>query len=155
MSGTVRKAVFPVAGLGTRFLPATKCSPKEVLPLVDKPIIQYTVEEVAASGISQVVIVTAAGKRAVEDHFDRSWEIEQALRDKGDLETLRGARVVIGVDHGEDAMIIDRVAHDTLDLADEGRPSLVAEHGPAGGRLVGLNRSNDRSVDLAIASRIR
>ena len=85
---SVRKAVVLAAGYGTRLLPATKAQPKESLPLVDKPIIQYTVEEVAASGISQVVIVTAAGKRAVEDHFDRSWEIEQALRDKGDLETL-------------------------------------------------------------------
>jgi UTP--glucose-1-phosphate uridylyltransferase len=81
---SVRKAVVLAAGYGTRLLPATKAQPKESLPLVDKPIIQYTVEEAAASGISQVIIVTAAGKRAVEDHFDRSLELEIALREKGD-----------------------------------------------------------------------
>jgi UTP--glucose-1-phosphate uridylyltransferase len=84
----VRKAVVLAAGYGTRLLPATKAQPKESLPLVDKPIIQYTVEEVAAAGISQVVIVTAAGKRAVEDHFDRSLELEMALREKGDIHRL-------------------------------------------------------------------
>jgi UTP--glucose-1-phosphate uridylyltransferase len=84
----VRKAVVLAAGYGTRLLPATKAQPKEALPLVDKPIIQYTVEEAAASGLEQVIIVTASGKRAVEDHFDRSLELEQALREKGDLERL-------------------------------------------------------------------
>ena len=84
----VRKAVILAAGFGTRMLPATKAQPKECLPLVDKPIIQYTVEEVVASGIRQVVIVTSAGKRAVEDHFDRSFELEHALREKGDLGRL-------------------------------------------------------------------
>ena len=80
------------AGYGTRLLPATKAQPKEALPLVDKPIIQYTVEEAAASGLEQVIIVTASGKRAVEDHFDRSLELEQALREKGDLERLEEIR---------------------------------------------------------------
>ena len=84
----VRKAVILAAGYGTRLLPATKAQPKEALPLVDKPIIQYTVEEAAASGISQVVIVTSAGKRAVEDHFDRSFELETTLREKGDMARL-------------------------------------------------------------------
>lgn len=84
----VRKAVVLAAGYGTRLLPATKAQPKESLPLVDKPIIQYTVEEAAAAGLTQVVIVTSAGKRAVEDHFDRSLELEMALRDKGDLARL-------------------------------------------------------------------
>lgn len=84
----VHKAVVLAAGLGTRWLPATKAQPKECLPLVDKPIIQYAVEEAAAAGIRQVIMVTAAGKRAVEDHFDRSPEIEQALRDKGDIARL-------------------------------------------------------------------
>jgi UTP--glucose-1-phosphate uridylyltransferase len=68
----VRKAVFPAAGLGTRFLPATKAQPKEMLPLVDKPMIQYVVEEAVASGLSEIIIVTGRGKRAIEDHFD-SW----------------------------------------------------------------------------------
>ena len=80
----VRKAVVLAAGYGTRMLPATKAQPKESLVIVDKPIIQYTVEEAAASGITQVIIVTAASKRAVEDHFDRSLELEMMLRDKGD-----------------------------------------------------------------------
>jgi len=84
----VRKAVVLAAGYGTRLLPATKAQPKECLPLVDKPIIQYTVEEAAAAGLTQVIIVTAAGKRAVEDHFDRSLELEMALREKGDLARL-------------------------------------------------------------------
>jgi UTP--glucose-1-phosphate uridylyltransferase len=88
----IRKAVVLAAGYGTRLLPATKAQPKEALPLVDKPIIQYTVEEAAASGLEQVIIVTAAGKRAVEDHFDRSLELEQALREKGDLERLEEIR---------------------------------------------------------------
>ena len=80
------------AGYGTRLLPATKAQPKEALPLVDKPIIQYTVEEAAASGLEQVIIVTASAKRAVEDHFDRSLELEHALREKGDLERLEEIR---------------------------------------------------------------
>ena len=84
----VRKAVVLAAGYGTRLLPATKAQPKETLPLVDKPIIQYTVEEVAASGITQVVMVTAFGKRAIEDHFDRAFELETALREKGDTARL-------------------------------------------------------------------
>jgi len=84
----VRKAVVLAAGYGTRLLPATKAQPKESLPLVDKPIIQYTVEEAAAAGLTQVIIVTAASKRAVEDHFDRSLELEMTLRDKGDLTRL-------------------------------------------------------------------
>lgn len=88
----VRKAVVLAAGYGTRLLPATKAQPKEALPLVDKPIIQYTVEEAAASGLEQVIIVTASGKHSVEDHFDRSLELEQALREKGDLERLEEIR---------------------------------------------------------------
>jgi UTP--glucose-1-phosphate uridylyltransferase len=84
----VRKAVILAAGYGTRLLPATKAQPKEALPLVDKPIIQYTVEEAAASGIKQVIIVTSAGKRGIEDHFDRSFELEATLRAKGDVARL-------------------------------------------------------------------
>ena len=88
----VRKAVVLAAGYGTRLLPATKAQPKEALPLVDKPIIQYTVEEAAAAGLEQVIIVTSAGKRAVEDHFDRSLELEQALLAKGDHARLEEVR---------------------------------------------------------------
>jgi UTP--glucose-1-phosphate uridylyltransferase len=85
---SVRKAVFPAAGLGTRFLPATKAQPKEMLPLVDKPTIQYVVEEAVASGVEQIVIVTGRGKRAIEDHFDAAFELEIFLNDRGKLEEL-------------------------------------------------------------------
>jgi UTP--glucose-1-phosphate uridylyltransferase len=88
----VRKAVFPAAGWGTRFLPATKAQPKEMLPLVDKPVIQYAVEEAVAAGVEQVIIVTSSQKRAIEDHFDLSYELERLLEDKGDIEKLRQVR---------------------------------------------------------------
>jgi len=88
----IRKAVVTAAGWGTRFLPATKAQPKEMLPLVDKPMIQYVIEEAVASGIKQIIIVTALGKRAIEDHFDRSLELENALNRKGDGDLLRKVR---------------------------------------------------------------
>lgn len=78
----VRKAIIPVAGLGTRFLPATKAQPKEMLPVVDKPVIQYIVEEAVASGIEEIIFVTSMGKRAIEDHFDRNFELEYRLEEK-------------------------------------------------------------------------
>ncbi|MED4730172.1 UTP--glucose-1-phosphate uridylyltransferase GalU [Aneurinibacillus migulanus] len=84
----VRKAIIPAAGLGTRFLPATKAMPKEMLPIVDKPTIQYIVEEAVASGIEDIIIVTGKGKRAIEDHFDYSFELECNLREKGKLTLL-------------------------------------------------------------------
>ena len=90
----VRKAVFPAAGWGTRFLPATKAQPKEMLPLVDKPVIQYAVEEAVAAGIEQVIIVTSSQKRAIEDHFDLSYELEHLLEDKGEIEKLRQVRAI-------------------------------------------------------------
>ncbi len=85
----VKKAVFPVAGLGTRFIPATKAMAKEMLPVVDKPIIQYAVEEAFHAGIEQIVFVTGRGKKALEDHFDRSYEIEHVLEQKGKTDLLR------------------------------------------------------------------
>jgi len=84
----VRKAVFPAAGLGTRFLPATKAQPKEMLPLVDKPTIQYAVEEAVASGLSDIILVTGRNKRAIEDHFDAAFELEYYLQDRGKMEEL-------------------------------------------------------------------
>lgn len=84
----VRKAIIPAAGLGTRFLPATKAMPKEMLPLVDKPTIQYIVEEAVAAGIEDIIIVTGKGKRAIEDHFDDAYELEQTLRNKGKFDLL-------------------------------------------------------------------
>jgi UTP--glucose-1-phosphate uridylyltransferase len=94
MSKKVRKAVFPAAGLGTRFLPATKASPKEMLPLVDKPLIQYVVEEAVASGIESVVIVTGRGKAAIEDHFDVSFELEKLLEERGKEAELKAMRAI-------------------------------------------------------------
>lgn len=85
----IKKAVFPVAGLGTRFLPATKALPKEMLPIVDKPLIQYAVEEALAAGIEQIIFVTGRGKEALEDHFDHSHELESILEGRGKEETLK------------------------------------------------------------------
>ncbi|MEK9969343.1 MAG: UTP--glucose-1-phosphate uridylyltransferase, partial [Ferrovibrio sp.] len=84
----IRKAVFPVGGLGTRFLPATKAMPKEMLPVVDKPLIQYAVEEARAAGIEEFVFVTGRGKQAIEDHFDRSYELEDVLRERDKKDML-------------------------------------------------------------------
>ncbi|WP_419881727.1 UTP--glucose-1-phosphate uridylyltransferase GalU [Peribacillus sp. B-H-3] len=88
----VKKAIIPAAGLGTRFLPATKAMPKEMLPIVDKPTIQYIVEEAVASGIEEIIIVTGKGKRAIEDHFDHAWELEQNLLEKDKLDILEKVR---------------------------------------------------------------
>jgi UTP--glucose-1-phosphate uridylyltransferase len=85
----VRKAAFPAAGLGTRFLPATKAQPKEMLPLVDKPLIQYGIEEALASGIDNIIVITGRGKNAIEDHFDISFELEKILEQRGDTELLK------------------------------------------------------------------
>jgi UTP--glucose-1-phosphate uridylyltransferase len=90
----VRKAVFPVAGLGTRFLPATKASPKEMLPVVDKPLIQYAVEEAMAAGITEMIFVTGRSKRAIEDHFDKSYEIEAELEARGKQKLLELVRSI-------------------------------------------------------------
>jgi UTP--glucose-1-phosphate uridylyltransferase len=92
--GKIRKAVFPAAGLGTRFLPATKAQPKEMLPLVDKPIIQYVIEEAVASGLTNIIIVTGRGKNAIEDHFDVSTELEHLLERQGKFELLEQVRAV-------------------------------------------------------------
>ena len=90
----LRKAVFPAAGLGTRFLPATKAQPKEMLPLVDKPIIQYVIEEAVASGLTSIIIVTGRGKNAIEDHFDVSYELERMLESRGKTDLLEQVRAV-------------------------------------------------------------
>ena len=90
----IRKAVFPAAGLGTRFLPATKAQPKEMLPLVDKPIIQYVIEEAVASGLTSIIIVTGRGKNAIEDHFDVSYELEKLLEERGKTDLLDQVRAI-------------------------------------------------------------
>jgi len=89
---TIRKAVFPVAGMGTRFLPATKASPKEMLPIVDKPLIQYAVEEAVAAGVTDLIFVTGRGKRAIEDHFDKAYELEAELQAAGKVKLLKEVR---------------------------------------------------------------
>src|SRR5262249_2380855 len=90
----VRKAVFPAAGLGTRFLPATKAQPKEMLPLVDKPTIQYVVEEAVASGLEEIVLITGRNKRAIEDHFDAAFELEYYLQDRGKVDELTQIKTI-------------------------------------------------------------
>ena len=85
----IKKAIFPVGGLGTRFLPATKAMPKEMLPVVDKPLIQYAVEEAAEAGVEEFIFVTGRNKTAIEDHFDHSFELEETLAAKGKDEALR------------------------------------------------------------------
>jgi UTP--glucose-1-phosphate uridylyltransferase len=90
----VRKAVIPAAGLGTRFLPATKAQPKEMLPLIDKPAIQYVVEEAVSAGLTEILIVTGRGKRSIEDHFDRSLELEHFLESKGKFDELKQVREI-------------------------------------------------------------
>ena len=95
MSRTVRAAVFPVAGRGTRFLPATKASPKEMLPIVDKPLIQYAVEEAIAAGATKLVFVTGASKRAIEDHFDKDPELERALTESGKTDLLESIKDIV------------------------------------------------------------
>ena len=95
MTKTVHKAVFPVAGMGTRFLPATKANPKEMLPVVDKPLIQYAAEEAIAAGIDELVFVTSSSKRAIEDHFDKNYELESELKKRGKDELLKLVRGVV------------------------------------------------------------
>ncbi|MDB5811584.1 MAG: UTP--glucose-phosphate uridylyltransferase [Betaproteobacteria bacterium] len=95
MKNEITKAVFPVAGLGTRFLPATKASPKEMLPVVDKPLIQYAVEEAVAAGITELVFITGRSKRAIEDHFDKAFEVETELTARGKHEMLAMVRDVV------------------------------------------------------------
>lgn len=95
MTHVIKKAVFPVAGLGTRFLPATKATPKEMLPIVDKPIIQYGVEEAVAAGVEEIIFVTSSSKRAIEDHFDKNFELETTLEQRGKQELLDIVRNIV------------------------------------------------------------
>jgi UTP--glucose-1-phosphate uridylyltransferase len=95
MQRKIRKAVFPVAGLGTRFLPATKANPKEMLPIVDKPLIQYAAEEAVNAGIEELIFVTSSSKRAIEDHFDKNFELESELEKKGKHDMLEVVRSVV------------------------------------------------------------
>src|ERR687896_2731766 len=97
MSRSIKKAVFPVPGLGPRFLPATKPTPKDMLPLVDKPRIQYAVEEAVAGGVTELIFITGRNKRSIEDHFDKAYELEIELQKKNKLSMLEGIRSVLPV----------------------------------------------------------
>lgn len=157
----LRKAVFPVAGLGSRFLPATKASPKEMLPIVDKPLIQYAVEEAAAAGITDMIFVTGRNKRAIEDHFDKAYELEAELEAKGKsalLEMVRGVlpagctciyiRQVepLGLGHavlsarpavGDEPFAV-LLADELFDSTPPAIAQLAARHASAGHSLVGV-----------------
>src|SRR5919106_2115969 len=95
MSRSIKKAVFPVAGLGTRFLPATKANPKEMLPIVDKPLIQYAVEEAVAAGITELIFITGRTKRSIEDHFDKAYELEVELQKHNKMRMLEAIRSIL------------------------------------------------------------
>jgi UTP--glucose-1-phosphate uridylyltransferase len=99
MAAKIRKAVFPAAGMGTRFLPATKATPKEMLPLVDKPLIQYGVEEAVAAGCTEIIIITSRAKTTMEDHFDKAWDLESSLEARGKTELLEIVRSVTNIAH--------------------------------------------------------
>src|SRR6478735_5280664 len=109
---SVRKAVIPAAGLGTRFLPATKATPKEMLPVVDKPAIQYVVEEAVSAGLDDVLMITGRNKRPLEDHFDRNYELESALQKKGDADRL----AKVQEQHGGSVIALMEVAPEQIHL---------------------------------------
>ena len=105
----LEKAVFPVAGMGTRFLPATKANPKEMLPIVDKPLIQYAVEEAVKAGITELIFVTSSSKRAIEDHFDTNFELESRLAEAGKnaiLEEMNLSKFIFVLWFGRDSFLI-------------------------------------------------
>jgi UTP--glucose-1-phosphate uridylyltransferase len=153
----VHKAVIPAAGLGTRFLPATKAQPKEMLPLVDKPAIQYVVEEAVRSGITDILIVTGRGKRNLEDHFDRSFELEHTLESAGkhdDLKTVRAISEMASIHYirqPKPAGLGDAVAHAEHHMG--GEPfavllgdDIVATENPLLDRMIGVYERYGRSV---------
>lgn len=166
----VRKAVLPVAGLGTRFLPATKAVPKEMIPVVDRPAIQYIVEECVRAGLEDVLLVTGAGKAAMEDHFDRVLDLEAALAAKGkeaELEIVRdladlavvhsvrqqeplglGHAVLMGADHVGDESFAVLLGDDIVDPSSPYLERMVAAHERTGRPVVGLMEVPDEEVHL-------
>jgi UTP--glucose-1-phosphate uridylyltransferase len=166
----VRKAVIPAAGLGTRFLPATKATPKEMLPVVDKPAIQYVVEEAVAAGLRDVLMITGRGKRPLEDHFDRAYELEDALREKGDQEKLAevhlasmladvhyvrqgvpkglGHAVSCAAQHVGDAPFAVLLGDDLIDERDPLLPRMIEVQQAKGGSVVALIEVDPAQVNL-------
>ncbi|MEE6288613.1 UTP--glucose-1-phosphate uridylyltransferase GalU [Georgenia sp. MJ173] len=166
----VRKAVVPVAGLGTRFIPATKAIPKEMLPVVDRPAIQYVVEEVAAVGIKDVLLVTGAGKSAIEDHFDRNVALEVALETKGDADRLAQVReiaeladvhgvrqgkplglghaVLCGREHVGDEPFAVLLGDDLIDARDDLLATMIDVQQQLGGSVVALLEVEPEQISL-------
>src|SRR6478752_7659078 len=165
---TVRKAVFPAAGLGTRFLPATKAQPKEMLPLVDKPIIQYGVEEAVASGVDDIILVTGRGKNAIEDHFDVSIELETFLESRGKTDLLEEVRKIsnlinvayvrqgepLGLGH---AVLVTRhlvgnepfaviLADDVIDAQPPALAQMIEVFNKVGGPVIAVERVPERDL---------
>jgi UTP--glucose-1-phosphate uridylyltransferase len=168
--GTVTKAVIPAAGMGTRFLPATKAIPKEMLPVVDKPAIQYVVEEATRAGLGDVLMVTGRNKNALEDHFDRHWELEQALEAKGDTVRLSSVRkssvlanihyvrqgeplglghaVLCAADHVGDNPFAVLLGDDLIDARDHLLEAMIAVREAKGGSVIALMEVPPESVHL-------
>ncbi len=166
----VRKAVIPAAGLGTRFLPATKATPKEMLPVVDKPAIQYVVEEAVAAGLRDILMITGRGKRPLEDHFDRAYELEEALREKGDKEKLAevhlsseladvhyvrqgqpkglGHAVLCAAQHVGNAPFAVLLGDDLIDERDPLLPTMIEVQKEYGGSVVALIEVDPKQVHL-------
>jgi UTP--glucose-1-phosphate uridylyltransferase len=168
--GTVTKAVIPAAGLGTRFLPATKATPKEMLPVVDKPAIQYVVEEATRAGLRDVLMVTGRNKAALEDHFDRHWELEKALEAKGDQLRLARVRkssdlgnihyvrqgeplglghaVLCAADHVGDNPFAVLLGDDLIDARDHLLEAMIAVREAQGGSVIALMEVPPESVQM-------
>jgi UTP--glucose-1-phosphate uridylyltransferase len=168
--GTVTKAVIPAAGMGTRFLPATKATPKEMLPVVDKPAIQYVVEEATRAGLRDVLMVTGRNKAALEDHFDRHWELERALEAKGDQVRLARVRkstdlgnihyvrqgeplglghaVLCAADHVGDNPFAVLLGDDLIDARDHLLEAMIAVREAKGGSVIALMEVPQESVQM-------
>ena len=166
----MRKAVIPAAGLGTRFLPATKATPKEMLPVVDKPAIEYVVEEAGAAGLNDVLMITGRSKRALEDHFDRNYELETKLAEKGDTATLErvqasndlatmhyvrqgeprglGHAVLCAADHVGDEPFAVLLGDDLIDPRDPLLTSMIAAQARHGGSVIALMEVPPEQVHL-------
>src|SRR5215467_4233042 len=157
-SAVVRKAVIPAAGLGTRFLPATKAMPKEMMPVVDTPTIQYVVEEAVAAGLGDILLVTGRGKGAIEDHFDRAHELEEALEAKGDtagLELIRkcapkglGHAVLCAAEHVGDEPFAVLLGDDFIHPSDPLLRRLIETRERYGGSVVALMEVGMDQVSL-------
>lgn len=167
---SVTKAVIPVAGLGTRFLPATKAMPKEMLPIVDKPVIQYVVEEAVAAGLQDILMITGRNKNTLENHFDRVAELEYSLENKGDVKKLAavqassqladihytrqgdpnglGHAVLRAKSHVAEHSFAVLLGDDVIDSRDEVLPKMLAEHGKDGQNIIALMEVDPSQIHM-------